>query len=205
MLVSVRANSESRPIRILMTADAVGGVWQYTVDLVRHLAGQGAELMVAVLGPAPSDEQRQELRTLPRVALAEKSFALEWEPNSWADVDASGEWLLALDSEFRADVVHLNGYAHAALPWRKPVVVVAHSCVYSWWKNVLNCAPGEEWAEYKRRVTAGLLASNAIVAPSNFMAAEIQREYGIGADKVRVIRNFSAREPAARRAKEPFF
>ncbi len=94
-------------------------------------------------------------------ALAEKNFALEWEPNSWADVDASGDWLLRLDSEFRADIVHLNGYAHAALPWHKPAVVVAHSCVYSWWKNVLNGAPGEEWAEYKRRVTAGLLASNS--------------------------------------------
>src|SRR5438270_13535933 len=155
MLVSVRANTDTRPLRILMTPDAVGGVWQYTVDLVRALADRGAEVLVAVLGPGPSHEQRTELQSLARVVLAEKTFALEWEPNSWADVDASGEWLLALDSEFRADVVHLNGYTHAALPWRKPVVVVAHSCVYSWWKNVLNCAPGEEWAECKRRVTVG--------------------------------------------------
>ncbi|MFL6416427.1 MAG: glycosyltransferase family 4 protein, partial [Bryobacteraceae bacterium] len=112
-----------------MTADAVGGVWQYTVDLVRCLVEGGAEVMVAVLGPAPSEEQRDELGRLPRVSLAEESFALEWEPNSWAEVDASGYRLLELDSQFRCDLVHLNSYTHAALPWRKPVAVVAHSCV----------------------------------------------------------------------------
>lgn len=206
MLVSVRENSDSRPLRILMTADAVGGVWQYTVDLVRRLTEDGAELLVAVLGPAPSEEQRDELRRLPRVGFVEKSFALEWEPNSWADVDASGQWLLELDSQFHADVVHLNGYAHAALPWRKPVLVVAHSCVYSWWRNVLSSAPPDpDWAEYKRRVTAALLASDTIVAPSEFMVGEIRREYGVNGDKLRVIHNFSERQPETRRDKEPFF
>jgi len=205
MLVSVRENPDSRPLRILMTADAVGGVWQYTVDLVRRLTAGAAEVLVAVLGPAPSEEQRNELQRLPRVGFAEKSFALEWEPNPWADVDASGQWLLELDSQFHADVVHLNGYAHAALPWHKPVVVVAHSCVYSWWKNVLSSAPpGPDWAEYKRRVTAGLLAADTTVAPSEFMAGEIRREYGVNGDKVRVIHNFSERQPETR-DKEPFF
>src|SRR4051794_14254632 len=103
MLVSVRGNSDSRPLRILMTADAVGGVWQYTVDLVRRLMADGAEVLVAILGPAPSVEQRDELRRLPRVGFAERSLALEWEPNSWADVEASGQWLLELDSQFHAD------------------------------------------------------------------------------------------------------
>jgi glycosyltransferase involved in cell wall biosynthesis len=188
-----------------MTADAVGGVWQYTVDLVRCLSESGAEVLVAVLGPAPSDEQRDELRTLRGVALAEGSFALEWEPNSWANVDASGEWLLELDTQFNADLVHLNGYSHASLRWRKPVIVVAHSCVYSWWRNVLNCPPDSEWAEYKRRVTAGLLACDKIVAPSRFMAAEIGREYGASAEKIRVIHNFSSRKPAGINEKQPFF
>jgi glycosyltransferase involved in cell wall biosynthesis len=188
-----------------MTADAVGGVWQYTVDLVRRLAEGGAEVMVAVLGPAPSEEQRNEIQRLPGVALADKNLALEWEPNSWADVDASGEWLLELDSRFRSDLVHLNGYAHAVLPWHKPVAVVAHSCVYSWWRNVLNCAPDQEWAEYKRRVTAGLAACDTIVAPSEFMAAEIGREYGVGFEKIRVIHNFSERQPPESTDKEPFF
>jgi glycosyltransferase involved in cell wall biosynthesis len=140
------------------------------------------------------------------VRVAHRSFALEWEPNCWADVDASGHWLLELDSEFHADLVHLNGYAHAALSWSKPVLVVAHSCVYSWWRNVLDGTPPHpDWAEYKRRVTAGLLASDAIVAPSEFMAGEIRREYGVAADNIKVIYNFSERPPAAQANKEPFF
>jgi glycosyltransferase involved in cell wall biosynthesis len=70
---------------------------------------------------------------------------------------------------------------------------------------VLNGTPDPEWAEYKRRVAAGLLASDRIVAPSEFMAREVGREYGISADKIRVIYNFSERQPAAQREKEPFF
>lgn len=205
MLASVGANKDSRRPRILMTADAVGGVWQYTVDLVRHLGENGAEVLVAVLGPSPSEEQRNELEGLDGVAVAQKSFALEWEPNSWAEVDASGDWLLELHSQFSSDLVHLNGYTHATLPWRKPVVVVAHSCVYSWWRNVLNTAPDPEWDEYRRRVTAGLLGCEAVVAPSEFMAAEIRREYGVGSDKLRVIHNFSTRSTSSCFDKEPFF
>ncbi|MFL6416371.1 MAG: glycosyltransferase, partial [Bryobacteraceae bacterium] len=71
-------------------------------------------------------------------------------------------------------------------------------------RNVLNAEPDPEWAEYRRRVTAGLLACDAIVAPSEFMAREIEREYGVGGEKIRIIHNFSARQPVSRRDKEPF-
>ena len=63
-------------------------------------------------------------------------FALEWMKDPWADVDRAGAWLLALESQLHPDVVHLNGFCHAALPWRAPVVTVAHSCVCSWWRSV---------------------------------------------------------------------
>ena len=45
-----------------MTADAVGGVWTYALELARGLAGQRIEVMLAVLGPAPDEEQREEAR-----------------------------------------------------------------------------------------------------------------------------------------------
>lgn len=188
---SLRESAERRSLKILMTADAVGGVWQYTVDLVTGISEAGNEVMVAVLGPSPSPEQKAQLLDLSGVEVAEKNFALEWEDNPWRDVDASGEWLLDLDRQFGADLIHLNGYAHATLKWKKPVVVVAHSCVYSWWNNVLASSPGAEWSEYKRRVAAGLSACEVAVAPSRFMAAELHREYGITLGKTRVIYNFS--------------
>jgi glycosyltransferase involved in cell wall biosynthesis len=54
-------------------------------------------------------------------------------------------------------------------------------------------------------VIAGLAAADAVVAPSDFMAGEIQREYGVDSDKVRVIHNFSTRNTSSARNKEPFF
>ena len=35
----------------------------------------------------------------------------------------------------------LNAYVHAALPFGRPVLVVAHSCVTSWWRAVHETDP----------------------------------------------------------------
>ena len=40
---------------VLMSADAVGGVWQYSLDLAAGLVRRGLAVTVAVLGPAPSE------------------------------------------------------------------------------------------------------------------------------------------------------
>jgi len=194
--------NKQKPLKILMTADAVGGVWQYSVDLIRGL-GERAEVLLAIFGPRPSTEGKQQLKSLPQVQLRESDYALEWMSDPWRDVNAAGEWLLSLQADFGADVIHLNGYAHAALPWGEPVVVVAHSCVYSWWQAVHHCSPPPEWAEYYHRVTEGLWACDTVVAPSRFMADEVKREYSVPSEKVQVIYNFSAVPPSTT-AKEPF-
>ncbi len=154
MLASTPTPDLPKHLRLLMTADAAGGVWRYCVDLADTLSRHGAELMIATMGPRPSDTQRRELSAIPNLTLVESDYFLEWMPNPWDDVDASGKWLLHLQSSFDPDVIHLNGYAHGSLPWAKPVVVTAHSCVCSWWRAVHGCAPGPEWAEYTRRVAA---------------------------------------------------
>jgi glycogen synthase len=187
-----------------MTGDAVGGVWRYCVDLAAELVNQGAEVMIATMGPRPSDEQRHEVFSLPHLHLVESHYALEWMPDAWEDIDASGKWLLNLESSFDPDVIHLNGYTHAGLPWNKPVAVVAHSCVYSWWRAVRGCPPGPEWTEYKRRVTRGLSAADTVVSPSAQMAGELEREYGIGEDKIRVIQNFTRVQVSPSTKKQPF-
>ena len=58
------------------------------------------------------------------------------DADPWEEMEAAGTWLLELEERFRPDVIHLNGYSQAALPWRAPVLVVAHSCVLSWWQAV---------------------------------------------------------------------
>jgi glycogen(starch) synthase len=191
-------------MKLLMTADAVGGVWQYSVDLLRGLSQAGAEIVLATMGPRPSAVQREEVAVIARVRLIESEYALEWMQNPWRDVDAATGWLQGVASDFGPDLIHLNGYSHAAIPWQKPVVAVAHSCVFSWWRSVHGDHPGAEWEEYKRRVATGLAAATAVVAPSRFMADAVEKEYSVPAEKVQVIHNFS-RAPRSRTGrKQPY-
>ena len=186
-----------------MTADAVGGVWQYCVDLVSGLSRRGFSLTLATMGPRPHSLQRDVLTSIPRTPLIESDWALERMPSPWTDVDQAGDWLLGLQDQHRFDLIHLNGFAHAGLPWKKPVICVAHSCVYSWCRAVHREAAGTEWAEYKSRVSAGLQASARVIAPSVTMSKSIGSEYGIASEKLTVIHNFTRATRVKCENKEP--
>jgi glycosyltransferase involved in cell wall biosynthesis len=125
---------------------------------------------------------------IPTAHLVESAYRLEWMNDPWPDVHAAGDWLLRLEQQFHPDVVHLNGYAHGALPFTAPVLVVAHSCVYSWWWAVHGTAPPLEWSRYHREVVHGLAGARLVVAPTHAMAAEIERHYAPDTT-VRVIPN----------------
>lgn len=162
-----------------MTADAVGGVWGYSLELADALARRDVEVTLAVMGGRLSDVQRRQARGSSIVDLYERDLRLEWMGDPWADVDEAGRWLLDLAGDTTPDIVHLNGYAHGALRWPAPTVVVGHSCVFSWWSAVRGGAPPPEWREYRRRITAGLDGADAVVAPTAAMLAELGRWYGL--------------------------
>jgi glycogen synthase len=162
---------------VLMTTDAVGGVWRYSIDLARGLHDRGVATTVAVMGPAPSVAQRREADSA-GVHLVARPFRLEWMDDPWADVKRAGEWLLALERTLNPDIVHLNGYSHAALPWSVPVVVVAHSCVRTWWRAVKNEPAPPRLAHYTREVAAGLAAARIVIAPTVAMLDALTAEYG---------------------------
>lgn len=165
-------------MKLLMTADAVGGVWTYALELARALAPYGIEIALAIMGNPPSSMQRRELRAVPNVTLYESRYKLEWMDDPWPDVDAAGDWLLDLDANVAPDIVHLNGYAHAALAWNAPKLVVCHSCVLSWWQAVKGePAPGI-WCTYRQRVSDGVHAADYLVAPSETMLSAIISLYG---------------------------
>ena len=173
---------------VLMTADAVGGVWTYALDLAAALGASGTRVSLAVLGPTPTPEQRADAGALPHVTLYHRPGRLEWMPDAWEDVAASGAWLLELASRVRPDIVHLNGYVHASLPWAQPVVVVAHSCVFSWWSAVRGGRPPAEWETYAERVTSGLHAASIATVGATTMLEALQAHYG-RLEHVRVIPN----------------
>ncbi len=163
--------------RLLMTADAVGGVWQYSLDLATGLRKHGIHTTLAVMGPS-MDERRRAEAMRHGLDLVEAPYKLEWADSPWSDVERAGEWLLGLESMLDPDVIHLNGFCHAGLPWKSPPVVVAHSCVRSWWRAVHGVAAPAEWDRYTGAVREGLRAARLVVAPSLAMASMLHDEYG---------------------------
>lgn len=191
------------PQRILMTTDTVGGVWHYALELCAGLAEHGIEVVLATLGPRPSGAQRTAATALGNVTLVESDYRLEWMPAAWTDVARAGQWLLELEAEHAPELVHLNGFAHGALPWRAPVLIAAHSCVLSWWEAVRGQAAPAEWDEYRTRVRAGLRAADVVIAPSRAMRAALVRHYG-ALPRAEVIPNGRDAAPFGRGLKEPF-
>lgn len=168
-------------MKVLMTADTVGGVWTYAIELARALRPHGVEIILATMGARPSGEQRREAIECGNIELCESDYALEWMHDPWSDVDAASEWLLDLAAAHAPDLAHLNGYAHASLPWASPVLVVAHSCVRSWWTAVKGGSPADVpsmWDEYTRRVSAGLHAADLVIAPTRAMLVALEHHYG---------------------------
>src|SRR4051812_45108046 len=167
-------------MRVLMTTDPIGGVWNYTLELCAALAARGVRVSVAVLGRELSAEQRNQFRRWPQIDLYESQFRLEWMPDPWGDLDRAADWLLSLERRCGADIIHLNHLMHANLPWRAPALTVGHSCVLSWWAATQE--PGSvlpvEWSVYRRKVTESLRAAPCVVAPTNVMLGELQRFYG---------------------------
>ncbi|MBV9493867.1 MAG: glycosyltransferase family 4 protein [Acidobacteria bacterium] len=190
-------------MKILMTTDAVGGVWSYSMELARALAKSGVEIVLVTMGDAASRAQRCEALSLSNVTLVESTYQLEWTPEPWDDVDRAGEWLLALERDTHPNVVHLNGYAHGALPFAAPVIVVGHSCVYSWWQAVHGSEPPEEWWTYHERVKAGLAGADVVIAPSWTMLDSLRSIYGVAMRGARIIHN-TRTGPFTPREKQPF-
>lgn len=186
--------SENLPLprKVLMTADTIGGVWTYALELARGLAERGVEVTLATMGDPLNELQHNKANRIPRLRVFESNFKLEWMEDSWRDVEKAGEWLLRLADRVRPDLIHLNGYAHGALPWNAPKVMVGHSCVLSWWQAVKGEAAPEAWDRYAKEVEAGLAAADLVIAPTEAMLASLAEHYG-RLPRTRVI--FNGRDP----------
>ncbi|MFP4012742.1 MAG: glycosyltransferase family 4 protein [Chitinispirillaceae bacterium] len=189
--------------RVFMTADTVGGVWTYAVELIRALGEHGIEVALASMGKSLDSDQKNEIRSLRNVELFESRYKLEWMRDPWEDVDLAGEWLLAISQCIQPDLVHLNGYSHGCLDFGVPKLITAHSCVYSWFESVKKSQPDQPlWAEYHKRVSEGLSASDYIVAPTAAMLDSLSRLYGISF-RGKVISNGRGRSCFVPRIKDP--
>ena len=72
-----------------MTADTVGGVWTYALELTRALQPYGIEVLLAVMGPRLSAAQHEDARQIPNLNLFKSDYKLEWIASGFAQVIAS--------------------------------------------------------------------------------------------------------------------
>ncbi|HET7371539.1 MAG TPA: glycosyltransferase family 4 protein, partial [Gammaproteobacteria bacterium] len=161
-----------------MTADTVGGVWHYALELARGLSDKGISVALATLGERPTPAQERHAATIPGLTLCPGQYPLEWMANPWDELERAGDWLLKLAADVQPDIVHLNHYCHGGLPWPAPVMVVAHSCVYSWFDAVHGAPPNGDWQTYHDAVGRGLDGADMVVAPSAAMLSAVEKFYG---------------------------
>ena len=189
-------------LRVLLTADTVGGVWHYAVELAAGLARRSCAVTLAAMGREPTAAQRAQAASAVAADVRFRPLKLEWMDDAWDDVAAAGDWLLALADEARADVVHLNQFAFGALPFAAPKLVFAHSSVHGWWRAVRGRPAPADWDGYRSAVRRGLAGADAVAAPTEAMLASLRTDYGFAARGV-VVSN--GRDPRAfpPAAKEP--
>ena len=179
-----------------MTADCVGGVWTYALELTAALERHGVEVQLATMGARPDAGQRAAAAASSVDGLHESDYALEWEHEPWEEVERAGEWLLALADELRPDVVHLNGYVHAALDWPAPVVVAAHSDVLSWWRAVRGTPFPDRLDRYRDAVERGLRKADLVCAPTRAVLHDLALSYDFDTPALVVPNGRALRVPA---------
>jgi glycosyltransferase involved in cell wall biosynthesis len=163
-----------------MTADAIGGVWQYAIGLATDLVRAGWSVDLAMLGPSPSAAHHAQAEAA-GVTLIDTALPLDWLATDAAAVIAAGDAIARLARTRRADVVQLNQPALAVADFAMPVVAVVHSCVASWW-DAVETGPLPPDLAWQRDLTArGLARADAIVCPTRAFAATVQRLYALPA------------------------
>ncbi|NDW07353.1 glycosyltransferase [Jiella sp. 40Bstr34] len=193
------------PNRVMMTTDAVGGVWRYSVDLAGSLNEAGIEVVLACLGPAPSEDKRREVEALKATRLVALDLPLDWMADGPEALDGVPSRLVALADETGADLLHLNLPSQAAgMETARPVVVVSHSCVVTWWAAMRGEPLPSEWTWQRDLNEAGFARADAVIAPSRAHAAALGAAYA-STRPVRTVPNAITPPAQKRRSpKQPF-
>ena len=166
----------SAPVRLLMTVDAVGGVWTYALDLAHGLRPLGIESVLAVLGPAPDAAQREDARDL---RIIDTGLPLDWLAPDEAAVRAAARSLAAIARAESADLIQINQPALGAEPMPVPVIAAMHSCVATWWAAVEQGTLPDDFRWQTALIRDGLANAEAVVCPSAAFADAVQATYAL--------------------------
>lgn len=188
--------TQAGALRVFMTADAVGGVWQYSLDLAQGLRAYDTETTLCVLGPKPRPEQYAAARRIPGLKLISLDLPLDWTAATPAQVLDAAATVVSVAHDENIGVVHLNSPALAAGPsYPVPVVAVCHSCMATWWQAVRARPLTKQFRWHKDLVAQGLCKADAIVAPSGAFARAVAQVYSLPTQPMVV---YNGRRPCVR-------
>lgn len=181
-----------RPRRVLMTLDAVGGVWRYALDLAGGLGEAGIDVLLVGFGPKPRPDRLVEIERLARASLVWIDEPLDWMVSDATALTGVAPALERLAADWRPDLIHLNLPSQAVgLQVSCPVVAATHSCLATWWRAVRSGAPlPAPWLWQRRLTSEGLARAARVLAPSASHAAATRAAYGDVAS-IHVVHNAS--------------
>lgn len=193
------------PSRVMMTADAVGGVWNYALDLARGYAARQVETILAILGPSPSAAQCAVAASIPGIRIIDTGLPLEWTATDRSELAHAAQHLVKLATAICPDVVHLNTPALACADYPMPVVVMAHSCLATWWQAMRQEAVPSDFLWRIEATREGLERADAIIAASRSFHRSLHEIYGTHLP-ISVVYNghASEAEPAVKRPRLVF-
>ncbi len=170
-------------MHVLLTTDAVGGVWTCTEELSAGLVRAGHRVTLVSLGQKLDAGQRAWVsgQRSPLFQMLETEYRLEWMEDAAEDLLSSTEFMRELIERLQPDVLHTNQFAYGNLSDQVPVLLTGHSCVLSWWEAVhRSSAPDTgRLRAYTALVRSGLQAATRLAAPTAWMARELRRHYGV--------------------------
>ncbi len=167
--------------RILVTTDAVGGVWRYSLTLAREWAAVGIAVELATLGPRPTVAQQCEATAIPGLILHATDGPLDWTAPDAAALAQAGRDLAELADGLGVDGVHLHAPAllgDEAAAWPVPVVAGLHSCLLTWWRALREGPPPADFAWRIAATEAGLRRARHVVVPSRAFRDQVLEAYG---------------------------
>lgn len=165
-------------MKVLMTLDAVGGVWQQGLDLASGLRARGVSVVFAGLGPRPDATQLAQAQAIGAVEWGDAP--LDWLAEGPEDITPVAPWLDALAKRHRPDLLHLNLPTQAVgLTCGLPVLAMSHSCLATWFAAVRGTDVAPEMAWQRDLTARGLATADVVVAPSRSHADALVRCYGV--------------------------
>ncbi len=165
-----------------MTTDTLGGVWNYSITLIKALKDYPIEIHLIGLGGLPSKNQLLEISFCDRVKFYPSNLKLEWmeHPNT----RGIETLLVYLCDKIDPDLIHFNNYVNPEPFWGRPTITVFHSCVQTWWKAVKKEPAPQKWNGYYKLVESALCNADQLVFPSQAIQHVAQKEYRLNRETV---------------------